>query len=513
MRDPKTMSRRFFLRGASGAALALPILPSLLTSREARAQAIDGYRLFVGYTTSHGCRRQDMFPAAATLTETATAAHTVRRGALSLSQSGGTASVSRVLSAASDRLTEALVGKMNVLQGLDMPWDMDHHYGKAAFGNLAAGDISFPDSPVVTNPANHRRSIDQVMAWSPSFYASLAGVQQRFVSLGYNNPVSWGHSNPQAGTGAIQDVYQTWNSRDLFGTLFPTPIEVPDGTPLVDLVLENYNRLRQGNRRLSTADRARLEEHVQRMAELQRRLNTVSSCGDVPASLGDNDQVYGYRQGDWDTRPDKHAGHMQMINEAVALGMACGATRVMVMSQGWPTSFSTLEWNDFHDRGPGHQLHDSEEKGLEMAAMKRLFFDTVVLDMARRLEAIDDGDGKTALDRALVVWQDEHGHAGHSSISVPAITFGSAGGFLTTGNFCDYRNQSGASVEGDKAGLTYNQFWGTILQAMGVPRSEWQESNHDGYGLRVTSGGGYSTSLWPDAVWSQAGQVLPFLKA
>jgi len=110
------------------------------------------------------------------------------------------------------------------------------------------------------------------------------------------------------------------------------------------------------------------------------------------------------------------------------------------------------------------------------------------------------------------VWNDEHGHISHSSISIPAVTFGSAGGTLRTGSYCDYRNQNGSSVENDRPGLTYQQFWGTVLQSMGVPRSEYQEPDHDGYGKRINGGNGYSGTLWPDSVWNIAGQVLPFLE-
>ena len=507
------MNRRTFLRGAGGATLALPLLPSLFGSDKAYAAALAGDRCFVGFTSSHGCRRGDMFPGASVLTETLSAGgHSVRRGNLVRTVSGATASVSPVLAADASVLTAELVGKMNVLQGLDMTWNMDHHYGMAAFGNLAQS-ISFPDDAIATNTANQRRSIDQVMAWSPTFYPSLSGVQERAITLGFNNTISWGYSNPAAATGRIQAVEQRWSSSDLFRALFPTPPSVPSGTPLVDLVVENYNRVRSSNRRLSAADRTRLDEHMERMSELQRRLRTVTTCGDLPASVADNDSMYGYAEGDWYTSPDKHVGYFQLNNEVLAMGLACGATRVAVINQNYPTSFADQEWNDFHDRGPGHGLHDSEALGQGMAAMKRRYFSGVVLDLARRLEAIAMGDGTTGLDRALVLWADEHGDSPHSSISIPAITFGSAGGFLKTGNYCDYRNLAGGGEEDDQPGLTYQQLMGTCLQAMGVAHAEWAEPDHGGYGKRINGGNGYSAGLWPDSVWGIAGDVLPFLEA
>ena len=70
--------------------------------------------------------------------------------------------------APSARLTPQLAGKFNVLRGLDIPFRIGHHYGghlgnfAGSVGNTTAG---------VSNLEYMTATIDQVMAYSPSFYS------------------------------------------------------------------------------------------------------------------------------------------------------------------------------------------------------------------------------------------------------------------------------------------------------------------------------------------------------
>src|SRR5580704_1738493 len=90
--DVLTVGRRQFLIGLGGSALALPLLPSLM-SKKAYAQATQE-KFFVALTTGHGgAWNQNMYPAASMLTQSSTyAGHTISQGALTLQTSGDTAS-------------------------------------------------------------------------------------------------------------------------------------------------------------------------------------------------------------------------------------------------------------------------------------------------------------------------------------------------------------------------------------------------------------------------------------
>ena len=70
------------------------------------------------------------------------------------------------------------------------------------------------------------------------------------------------------------------------------------------------------------------------------------------------------------------------------------------------------------------------------------------------------------------------------------------------------------------AGVTYNQFLGTVLQAMGMPPSEFERWGHKGYGYPLVTPPDYG--ILPFARHYQntssryfeiASDVLPFVKA
>src|SRR5204863_899500 len=94
--------------------------------------------------------------------------------------------------------------------------------------------------------------------------------------------ISFGFSNPSAASGTVQNIRGAESSLELFHRIF-VPAGTPHGgrVPVVDRVLQSYQRLRNGNRRLSAADRQRLDDHMDRLAELQRKLNVA-----VPVACG-----------------------------------------------------------------------------------------------------------------------------------------------------------------------------------------------------------------------------------
>ena len=137
------LGRRMFLTGMSGALLAIPVLPSLLSEKEARAGTTNT-KFFVHMRTPHGgIGVEDMWPTAASaLTDTSTSlyAYPIRRGNLRAPvDSNGNAIISNVLSAPSSVLTPSIVAKMNILRGLDITTDLGHNHA----GALAASTWTF----------------------------------------------------------------------------------------------------------------------------------------------------------------------------------------------------------------------------------------------------------------------------------------------------------------------------------------------------------------------------------
>lgn len=496
-------SRRQALIGATGFALGIPFLRSLRP--RSLGAAPDGVeRRFVAFASDHGgVDESAMFPGSAMLTQTLDlyTGHEVKRGDLVPSVSGEVATLSEILSGPADRLTARLVSKMNVLRGMDIPWYIAHHTG-GHLGNFARNDGNGEEGAAAQ--ASHMPTIDQIMAWSSNFYGDLVGVTERAMIFG-SNRLSYNWSNPSERTGEIQEVTGQNDPMTMFNRVFipeEDPTEPAPRPPIVDRVFESYQSLRQSDRRLSTEDKQRLDDHMDRLAELQRRLNVDAerraSCGSSPAPAGDPSNIRDYHH---------------MVNDVIAAAFLCGTSRIAVVK---------IREADFTEyAGDWHQdiahQHTLPEPQARLREVNQQAFEHAILDLAYKLD-VEEGDSKNLLDSCLVQWTQESGSVTHDARSVPLITFGGAGGNLKTGNYCDYVKWTpegvitawGSGI--GNSGLLYSQWLAQAMQALGVEASEFQGIAHNGaagYGYPFVDEGYDATHS--DGVVENASDPLPFL--
>lgn len=488
----KTMvvPRRQVLRGAGGFTLALPLLPSLL-SRAYGDPVVAQPRRFIAITTNHGgVKRESMFPPESTLTNTReiVPGHTARWGRLARRIEGGDAVLSPVLRGPAATLSERLVGKMNVLQGVDITFRIGHHSG-GHLGNYAnCFDSNFRLENLPT--------IDQLMAWSPSFYPDLGGIKERFVATGTNysaTQVSWTWSNPQARAGTIQPSESLEKPSALFARLFAPPGN-PRQRSVVDHVLDSYKTMRDGNRRLSARDRQRLTDHMDHLSELQRRVTVIPKCSGPQGSLAAADQAGTWpagREGQGAKRPEALVYHRAIL-DIIHAALVCDLTRVVVIAVGHKFSDFLGDWHT----EVAHLAHSQEAAQELTVAKHRDLFNNVFLPLAEKLDAAEPS-GATMLDHSLLVWTQESGMWTHDSDSTPIVVAGGAGGFLKTGHYVDYRNlvpgsrlieSWGQHYPGRYAGVSYNRYLATCLAGMGVPEREWKRNGTHGYGLGLVAG-------------------------
>ena len=508
------ISRRHLLRGAAGFTLALPFLPSLL-DREAKAGPPPAGQnpFFVGFGTDHGgLWGANMFPSDASLTEKATyGGHEIRRGALALGDVSGKVGVCPVLSAASDKLTPALLAKMNVMRGLDIPFYVAHNTG-GHLGNYARNDGNGGDGKFVNDFP--RITIDQVMAWSPSFYPDLSSVLLRSMTIGGAH-MCYGWSSPTTKSGTIDDVKADISSLALFNKIFVPPVDPSaQRAPVVDRVLEDYKRLRNGNRRLSASDKQRLDDHIDRLAELQRKLSVSVSCGVImPPS---KDSVSLIVDSDYSINPSKQKEFYTLMNDVIVAAFVCGTSRIATIRADNIFAAYSGDWHQ-EIAHHAHRLPGDEQKVL--AGANQFFFEEIFLDLARKLDDVDTGSGGTLLDSTLIAWSQESGAYTHENQSMPMVTAGSAAGYFKTGNYADYRNLGSVvdaggyegALEVTHAGLSHSQWLGSVLQAMGVPPSEFEQDGVGGYGYQFV-GPDYAKHYDPK-VFEHMSDIVPFLKA
>jgi hypothetical protein len=494
--------RRQFLRAAGGM-LGLPFLPSLVANAVHAQAVFVPPKRFVALCSWHGgLAPSNVYPTSPSFNERSVIDGTWEAQAAPLvrTENGAQASISRIGTAAASALTSTLASKMSVLRGLSIPWYIAHHTA-GLLGNYARNDGNGPEG--VEAQAFPNPTIDQFLAQSPSFYGADVGVRARNIVMGPNARLSWGHQVPSDRSTPLV-AQEALSANRAFDALYVAPStgEPVEQRPLlVDRLLSEYQSLRQSNRRLGQADRVRLDAHIARLDELERRLRArpISECRDVDVS-GDDGNATGAAM----------AAQQHLQNEVAAMALACGTTRVVVMNV--DESRYAPEETSYHDNVAHRHLDPTAQATL--VRVNQQAFEHGFVDLCQRLD-VEEQPGSTVLDASLVAWQWESGTMTHDNVDMATYLAGSAGGVLRTGLYCDYRDRSdggvlrrysAALVDGDgelRPGLPHNQFLATVLTSMGVPPSEFANVPHHGFVLDANappaSGYGFAMTRLPFA--------------
>jgi len=510
---PLIVSRRQVLRGAGGFTVGLPFLTSLATPRNSLAAVgAPARRRFVGVMNSHGGLRPETisWDQPTPRSEELFSGHTIRAGDLAPRNEGGKVVFSSALQAPSDLLSERLIRKMNVLRAVDIPFFTDHTTG-SALGNFArTGD------PSEFRHQDPRETIDNLLGWSNTFYDSMDGIRERVLLMGtrrWENEMSWRYSSPATKSGSLNGIPAENDAGRIWDTLFrgftppktgqPAPSTPPPPAPkaVVDLVLEDYRRLRQSNVRLSADDKQRLDDHIDRLAELERKVDAVRapghatsgiSCESLPMRNAPECGNGGVCAGD-------ARRFVDVFTDLIAAAFTCGLSRIAVLNQ-WQ-AFVANFGGDWH-QGVAHTGNQTL-----MGENNRNTFAYAVVGLAKKLD-IEESNGRTFLDNTLIMYTNESGYNTHQGLGIPVVTMGSAGGFFKTGQLIDFRKNN---AEARGHGITYNQWLAVVLQSMGLPRSEFEKGGVQGYG-RMKVGKDFTGKYVSDAI-SQASRVPALMKA
>lgn len=251
---------------------------------------------------------------------------------------------------------------------------------------------------------------------------------------------------------------------------------------VLDAVSDNFSSLRG---RLGAEDRMRLDAHAAKVRQLEQQLQSLGTCEPPSLELGPNyDFVF----------DDDVSARVQI--DLLVLAMACGLTRVGTLAfvdghgnpfryitdpdpvtptppAGWegdpdvdPPEFGYSNWHDMIHRG----LNDTEgereqgrqtEPGID-AVMR--FFAGQFQYLLDQLAATPDPQGQTLLDSSLVAWTSEFGNAGmHWVNRLPVVLAGNMGPDVAMGRFVDWEG----GEEWEFGEYCTNQLWTSVLQAFG----------------------------------------------
>ncbi len=490
--NPKT--RRHFLQALGGATLSLPFLPSLWPSELEAAPVGPNARCFAAFQIGHGgywaedlvgsiLAPIDSPPASLKEelwlrggTDSATGQtfpdHFIRHGDLTdylqTAQAAGDSQDpdmgAQRLSYALGSRANALLPKMSILRGICLPVKSFGHQSSVTLGQFGRSQNG-PDYPSAA-------SIDAIMSESSAFYPNLDGVSRRAIRFGgmstdlMGRPIEDFHANDTRTVGFFNAVFNGQQSDE----------QVAQDTLLVDQVLADYQRFTSATsysgQRISAADRATLDQTMQHLFEVQRRSQVTVSCGDPEAPP----DIWRY--------PDYNPEYFTHMTDMIALAFACGATRVGTFGFGgrwFPTGYS----GDYHQE-VAHQL-GNRENGIRHRQQLRLFYDRFILPLTEKLDSYPGSQpGSTKLDDCLLAVTPESGFDTHRFKDDTIVTIGGAAGCLQTGKYIDYRNLRSRAYGGEARsrrplpGALRNTLLSTCLEAMGIPRSEWQHETYFG---------------------------------
>lgn len=214
-----------------------------------------------------------------------------------------------------------------------------------------------------------------------------------------------------------------------------------DRKSVLDGAMRNFSTL---NAKLGAEDRAKLENHLNTIRELEKRVSTTGSGMTSAMCTKPAEPTDG---GDYVA-----IGKQQM--DLLAMAIACDRTRV-----------ATLQWsNSFGDARPlpaittGHHTlsHDSNKK-VELAQIDAWYAEQFAY-LISKLKAIPEGSG-TALDNTVLLWSNENSKGWlHDHVNMPFVLAGRAGGALRTGRLLKYTGS-----------VPHNNLLVSILNMMDVP--------------------------------------------
>jgi hypothetical protein len=213
---------------------------------------------------------------------------------------------------------------------------------------------------------------------------------------------------------------------------------------VLDFVMGDISRL---TKRVNSADRARLEAHLEQIRGLERQLQADPVDCEAPGAPADLDH--------------RAMGNFEQIArtqlDLMLLAHACDLTRV--------SSFmfaNANSWQHYTSLGINEEHHEISHAGNSDTAqhdklMKiHAWHSEQMAYVLTRLSEIQETDGSSMLDSSLILWGNELGDgATHSYRDIPWVLAGGAGGQLSGGRLLQYQDEP------------HNNLLVSVCQAMG----------------------------------------------
>jgi hypothetical protein len=213
--------------------------------------------------------------------------------------------------------------------------------------------------------------------------------------------------------------------------------------------------LSSAQRALGAEDRAKLDEHLTSLRDIEGRLvpqnAAPSTC--TPPGLGTRIDIAANEN-------MADVGRLQLDIAAAAL--ACDLTRIVTVQWSHPEADQTYPFIGVN--APHHATShagDTDADAQESLTKIDVWYAEQMAYLADKLASYSEGDA-TLLDHSVVMWASEiskgnvHGHT-----DLPFALIGSAGGYFRTGRFVDF-------AKGGAMGRPHNDLLVSLANALGT---------------------------------------------
>ena len=400
----KMLPRRTFLRGM-GATIALPLLDAMVPAMTALAQTAAAPVRRLGFVyMPMGCDLPRWTPPGSSLTE---------------------------LSPALQSLAP-LVDHLTVISNLELKnaYPGTHATSNAAF--LSAAKAKWTES----TDYYLGTTVDQIAAKQighQTLLPSLELAMDLLQTVGqcdngyacvYQNNLSW--SSPT--TPLPAEAHPRIVFERLFGeggSATERRAALRRRASLLDWVRDDTARLQK---RLGSGDRARVEQYLETIREVERRIQKAEADTDGP--LPDLDRPLGV--------PAAYADHARLMFDLQVLAMQGDVTRVITFQLARETS--TRTYNEIGVSDPHHPLTHHGNDPAKVARMAKInaFHVSLFAYYLEKLKATPDGSG-SLLDHSLILYGSGMGDPNvHNHVDLPIVVAGGGAGRVKGGRHIKY---------------------------------------------------------------------------
>jgi hypothetical protein len=322
---------------------------------------------------------------------------------------------------------EPLKRKVNVVHGL---------FNKAATGvGIHPGQTGNILSGAALRKGSELRggtSVDQVLAEhfrdqteQPSLVLGceqpVTGYHETNFSMAYSSHISWQNATSPVPMEAYPSL--------AFDSLFDNKGSRRNQS-ILDRVREEATAL---SGKVSSADRARLDEYLTSVREVERRIQSARSHKDRADERARDRGRPAMKRPD-DGLPEDIREHMRLMCDLIAIGFQTDKTRVATLLL--CRDISGLFY-PFLDVRAAHHSASHYDKSDAYERISRYYCGQFAY-LAARLDAMKEGEGTVLDNSCLMFVSSMWSGSRHDSSKVPLLLAGGLGGTLETGRVLDY---------------------------------------------------------------------------